>query len=180
MYLKHVLFRNDHFFGSYQVRQFLENQLCNDDNQMKTIVSSLEFFDNSCMQHERKTQCERARKNGPENCVFFLFVFSLWWGGYISRIYPESTQELNQILGPFWSVYKAESPQDLKKSVNKPELTQKVPRKSFKFWALSLPCLHFFKILGTFCFVNRPERAQNLIEFLGTFWVNSANVASPL
>ena len=56
------------------------------------------------------------------------------WGGYISRIYPESTQELNQILGPFWSVYKAESPQDLRKSVNKPELTQKVPRKSFKFW----------------------------------------------
>ena len=64
-------------------------------------------------------------------------IFSLLWGGYISRIYPESTQELNQILGPFWSVYKAESPQDLKKSVNKPELTQKVPRKSFKFWALS-------------------------------------------
>ena len=75
MYLKHVLFRNDHFFGSYQVRQFLENQLCNDDNQMKTIVSSLEFFDNSCMQHERKTQCERARKNGPENCVFFCLCF---------------------------------------------------------------------------------------------------------
>ena len=38
----------------------------------------------------------------------------------------------------------------------------------------------FFQILGTFCFVNRPERAQNLMEFLGTFWVNSANVATPL
>ena len=39
----------------------------------------------------------------------------------------------------FWTglVYAAESPQDLKKSVNKPELTQKVLRKSFKFWALS-------------------------------------------
>ena len=37
------------------------------------------------------------------------------WAGYISRIYPESTQELNQILGPFWFVYTAESTQDLKK-----------------------------------------------------------------
>ena len=59
------------------------------------------------------------------------------WGGYISRIYPESTQELDQILGPFWFVYTAESPQDLKKSVNKPELNQKVPRKSLNIWALS-------------------------------------------
>ena len=72
--------------------------------------------------------------------------------------------ELNQILGPFWSVYKAENPQDLKKSVNKPELTQKVPRKSFKFWALSGLFTHF-KILETFCCtINRPERAQNLIQ----------------
>ena len=70
-------------------------------------------------------------------CKSIPHEFTTLWGGYISRIYPESTQELNQILGPFWSVYKAESPQDLKKSVNKPELTQKVPRKSFKFWALS-------------------------------------------
>ena len=59
------------------------------------------------------------------------------WAGYISRIYPESTQELNQILGPFWFVYTAESPQDLKKSVNKPEFTQKVPGNPIKFWALS-------------------------------------------
>ena len=59
------------------------------------------------------------------------------WAGYISRIYPESTQGLDPILGPFWFVYTAESPQDLKKSVNKSELTQKVPRKSIKFWALS-------------------------------------------
>ena len=67
------------------------------------------------------------------------------WAGYISRIYPESTQELNQILGPFWFVYTAESTQDLKKSVNKPEYTQKLPRNSIKFWALSSlfrPWLH--------------------------------------
>ena len=98
------------------------------------------------------------------------------WAGYISRIYPESTQELNQILGPFWSVYKAESPQDLKKSVNKPELTQKVFQILGPVWFVCT----FFKILGTFCCVNKPERAQNLIQFLGTFWVNSANVATPL
>ena len=52
------------------------------------------------------------------------------WGGYISRIHPESTQELNQILGPFWSVYKAESPQDLKKKCKQtrinPESAQEV------------------------------------------------------
>ena len=46
------------------------------------------------------------------------------WGGYISRIYPESTQELDQILGPFWFVYTTESSQDFEKSVNKPEFTQ--------------------------------------------------------
>ena len=36
---------------------------------------SLVFFDNSCMQHERKTQCERARKNGSENFCFFYLCF---------------------------------------------------------------------------------------------------------
>ena len=30
------------------------------------------------------------------------------------EIFPESTQELSQILGPLWFVYKAESPQDFK------------------------------------------------------------------
>ena len=45
-----------------------------------------------------------------------------------------------------------------------------------KFWFVYT----FFQTLGTFCCVNISERAQNLIEFLGTFWVNSANVASPL
>ena len=67
------------------------------------------------------------------------------WAGYIGRIYPGTTQELNQILGPFWFVYTAESPQDLKKSVNKPEYTQKLLRNSIKFWALSslfMACLH--------------------------------------
>ena len=40
----------------------------------------------------------------------------LWlWGGYISCTYPESTQELDQILGPFWFVYTTESSQDFKK-----------------------------------------------------------------
>ena len=100
------------------------------------------------------------------------------WGGYISRIYPESTQELDQILGPFWFVYTTESSQDFKKV----QTNQTGPRIWKTSWALSgliLVCLHFFQILGTFCFVNRPERAQNLIEFLGTFWVNSANVATP-
>ena len=30
-----------------------------------------------------------------------------------------------------------------------------------------------FQILGTFCCVNKLERAQNFIYFLNTFWVNS-------
>ena len=46
------------------------------------------------------------------------------------RIHPESAQELNQILGPFWSVYKSESPQDLKKKCKQirinPESAQEV------------------------------------------------------
>ena len=50
---------------------------------------------------------------------------------------PESTQEVDQILGSFWFVYITESPQDLKRGVNMPEFTQKVTRSSIKFWALS-------------------------------------------
>ena len=55
---------------------------------------------------------------------------------------------------------------------------QNIPRKCPGTQSNSGPCLvclHFFQILGTFCCVNKPERAQNLIEFLATFWVNSAN-----
>ena len=115
-----------------------------------------------------------------EHALYCSYLGCLFlWGGYISKIYSESTQELDQILGPFWFVYTTESSQDFKKV----QTNQTGPRIWKTSWALSgliLVCLHFFQILGTFCFVNRPERAQNLIEFLGTFWVNSANVATPL
>ena len=42
-------------------------------------------------------------------------LLAILWGGYISRIYPGSTQKLDQILGPFWFVYTTESSQDFKK-----------------------------------------------------------------
>ena len=39
---------------------------------------------------------------------------SLLWAGYTIRRYPDCTQELNQILGPFCFVQTAESSQDFK------------------------------------------------------------------
>ena len=88
-------------------------------------------------------------------------------GWLYSRIQPESTQEVNQIQDLFWFFSTAVSPQDFKKGVNKPELIQKVPRNSIKP-GLCLVCLLFFQILGPFCCVNKSERTQNSIEFLGT------------
>ena len=41
-------------------------------------------------------------------------AFIALWAGYIRRIYPECTLELNQSLGPLCFVYRAESPQDWK------------------------------------------------------------------
>ena len=62
--------------------------------------------------------------------IILTFFHPFLWGGYFSRIYPESTQELDQILGPFWFVYTAESPPGFEKKCKQirinPESAQEV------------------------------------------------------
>ena len=94
------------------------------------------------------------------------------WGGYISRIYPESTQELDQILGPFWFVYTTESSQDFKKV----QTNQTGPRIWKTSWALSgliLVCLHFFSNPGDFLLCKQTRKGPEFDwvpgYFLGKF-----------
>ena len=94
------------------------------------------------------------------------------WAGYISRIYPESTQELDQILGPFWFVYTTESSQDFKKV----QTNQTGPRIWKTSWALSgliLVCLHFFSNPGDFLLCKQTRKGPEFYwvpgYFLGKF-----------
>ena len=102
---------------------------------------------------------------------------TLLWAGYISRIYPESAQELNQILDPFWFLYL-----HMCQSFHHAEIEQRILCTFDCSLSISRetrfdgPCTDKGSDKSV---VNKPEKSKILIEFLGTIRVNFANAATP-